>query len=539
MLDDWQQRAQDSRDRKAKLQSFGQHALGLIVGTPQGLFAVEAEDNSVSRALLEYGSYADGENELLTSLIAKESDILIVGAHIGVQAVRLSKLCRKLVATEANPHTYFYLQANLALNHCNNATAHLAAVSDKIETIRFVLSKENSGGSKREPRELHRHYIYDDPEIIEINTVVLDQFFAGQKFDVVLMSVAGSEYYALKGLQEILSTARLLAVQFFPCHIRDIAAVDPEQFASTISPHFEWMYVAKSHTLYNKNQIASKLRDFYDRDENHDLLYFMKDVSPAWLQQWRVDTEPSDPRSVHDETLTVLRYLRPHSAAGYKKARFGSAHDGGYVMLDDFRGQDIAFSFGIEQNAEWDAAIADRGLTVFQFDHTVDISNEDNPRLIFAKTKIAASVGEGAESLLSLLEKHDKRRKTPNIILKIDIENDEWDVFDATPVEALGRFSQIIGEFHSFENLSVHHWRQRALRVFEKITRNFYLVHVHANNHASYTNIENIIVPNVLELTFANKDLYEFVESREIFPTGLDAPCNRDRPDIHLGSFLY
>src|SRR5205085_6059534 len=47
-----------------------------------------------------------------------------------------------------------------------------------------------------------------------------------------------------------------------------------------------------------------------------------------------------------EEIKSILRLLRPHAVEGFSKARFGSPYDGGYVLLDDFRGLDTAFSFG-------------------------------------------------------------------------------------------------------------------------------------------------------------------------------------------------
>jgi len=157
------------------------------------------------------------------------------------------------------------------------------------------------------------------------------------------------------------------------------------------------------------------------------------------------------------------------TAKGFKKARFGSANDGGYVHLDDFQGVDTVFSFGVEQNASWDLDVAERGATVYQFDHTVDAPVTDNPRLIFARKKTSPESGPESESLLSLISKHDKQNAHPNILLKIDIECSEWAVFDSTPPEILSRFSQIVGEFHYLQGLLGVHWRQ----LFEQLVACF------------------------------------------------------------------
>jgi hypothetical protein len=68
--------------------------------------------------------------------------------------------------------------------------------------------------------------------------------------------------------------------------------------------------------------------------------------------------KPTSEFETQDEIKNILRLLRPYAAEGFTKARFGTPYDGGYILLDDFRGIDTAFSFGVEQNASWDADIA-------------------------------------------------------------------------------------------------------------------------------------------------------------------------------------
>lgn len=251
-----------------------------------------------------------------------------------------------------------------------------------------------------------------------------------------------------------------------------------------------------------------------------------------------VPAEPSE-FDTHQEIRNILSLLRPYTAMGFSKARFGSPHDGGYILLDDFRGIDTAFSFGVEQNASWDVDVAKRGVTVYQFDHTVNAPITNNPRLIFERKKIANEPGINSESLASLVDRHDKQNARPNIILKIDIERDEWTVFDATPPSALRRLSQIVGEFHYFEGLSDVYWRRLFERAIKKLCEAYAVVHVHANNHAAFSNIANVIVPNVIEITFANRRMYSFSETDEIFPGPLDAPNDPSRPDMHLGAFRF
>jgi hypothetical protein len=244
-------------------------------------------------------------------------------------------------------------------------------------------------------------------------------------------------------------------------------------------------------------------------------------------------------REVRNSIVETFRRLRPQAVQGFRKKRFGAGHDGGYVAIDDFRTVDTVFSFGIEQNASWDTSIAQQGVTVYQFDHTVDAPMPHDSRMIFEKKKISAEAGPASESLVSLLKRHDKGRPEPNVLLKMDIENDEWPVFDATPPAYLKRFTQIICEFHRFENLSDLAWRARVIRVLNKISNAYSLIHVHANNYASVNNTCDVVIPNVIEMTFANRSLYSFKESDEVFPGEFDKPCDPARPDIQLGAFQF
>ena len=66
----------------------------------------------------------------------------------------------------------------------------------------------------------------------------------------------------------------------------------------------------------------------------------------------------------------------------------------------------------------------------------------------------------------------------------------------------------------------------RAHRVFEKLANQFSVIHVHANNYGKYCNYKNKAIPDVLEVSYANRDRYKFDASNEQFPTSLDTPNN-------------
>lgn len=233
----------------------------------------------------------------------------------------------------------------------------------------------------------------------------------------------------------------------------------------------------------------------------------------------------------------VLRLLEPHRVVGFDKIRMGNAADGGYVMIDDFEGIDTALSLGINDDIGWDLAIAEHGLKIYQFDHTVTDPAPNDDRMIFSPTMIAAHTREGSVNLEDLANRHHRADGSQNVILKMDIENWEWEAFDT--LNKVSVFSQIVCELHYFQGLADPMHRDKVLRCLEKINRHYALVHVHGNIYGGFSHIAGVTFPNVLEVTFANRSRYKVEPTDELFPTPLDASCNPELADFWLGSFKF
>jgi len=239
-----------------------------------------------------------------------------------------------------------------------------------------------------------------------------------------------------------------------------------------------------------------------------------------------------------EEILSVVRLLEPRKAVGYEKMRVGSAHDGGYILLNDYSDISAAISFGISNDDNWDLAVAQMGVPVFQFDHTIEKAPSTHPLLRFHRKKAAANASADAVTIAELVAAHS-RLSAPDLILKMDIEDSEWEVLDTSSSESLSKFSQIVCEFHGLGRLYEAPFHTRATRVFRKLAQQFSVIHVHANNSAEICNVANVVMPSVLEVTFANRARYSFVASDETFPTALDAANHPLVADVRLGSFRF
>ena len=232
------------------------------------------------------------------------------------------------------------------------------------------------------------------------------------------------------------------------------------------------------------------------------------------------------------------RLLRPQQARGVKKVRLGASNDCGYVCLDDFKGLEAALSLGIAAEVSWDAEMADRGLTIYQYDHTVEGPPFPHANFRFHRRKIGARASHDSESIESALARAHLTRPH-SAILKIDIDDDEWPAFAATSPATLDVFTQVLAELHGFNNVLDDDWFEQALAVLTKLNEKFAVVHVHVNNYRPLLAIGNVLFPEVLEVTYASRTKYSFSDCDEVFPGPLDSPNWPAAPDYGLGKFVY
>ena len=255
---------------------LGSHVTGLLVDTDHGVFAVDPADLGVGRQLRVKGQWASDELGRLERHVDGDSTVLVVGAHVGTLAIPLARKSKAVFAVEANPATYELLTRNIALNGSSNCTPVRIAASDRRGDIPFLLSTANSGGSKRTPKHRSFLYYYDKPTEISVPGDRLDDVFATERFDLVLMDIEGSEYYALQGMQRILSQCRALFVEFVPHHLANVSGVGVEEFLAPIAPHFDRLTIPSLDTTVGRDEFLPRLAAMYARQQADDGIVFEK-----------------------------------------------------------------------------------------------------------------------------------------------------------------------------------------------------------------------------------------------------------------------
>lgn len=254
----------------------GGRVQAMLVRTEHGTFAVDPKDRGVGRRLLVDGAYNEAELARLAEYVSADADVLIVGAHVGALAIPLARRCRQLVAVEPNPTSYELLKTNLLLNDIKNVELLNVAASDKAGAIEMLISTANSGGSKRVPKHSRGIYHYDSPDRVKVDAARLDDLLAGRSFQLVLMDIEGSEYFALLGMQTLLKSCPVLAVEFLPHHLRDVAGVTVQQFLEPISPHFDTLTVPSKSLTVGRDQFTQVLGKMYANDEGDDSVLFSR-----------------------------------------------------------------------------------------------------------------------------------------------------------------------------------------------------------------------------------------------------------------------
>ncbi len=226
------------------------------------------------------------------------------------------------------------------------------------------------------------------------------------------------------------------------------------------------------------------------------------------------------------------------------KVRIGNKADGGYIALEELCACSTElYSFGIGDDVGFELDWAERFpmAAIHLFDPTIDQLPEEHTNFTFFKKSIHC-----AHNALS--------RASGSSTLKLDVECNEWEALARIPIQILCKFDQILVEFHivhaepredlspyfnSFYRSVFDSWNDRAFSqysaVLEKLSKAFYIFHIHSNNSLPVTAIGDRIFPPLLEVSFVRKDLVDAKKSNASFPIyGLDYPNKPDRPDVSL-----
>lgn len=229
-------------------------------------------------------------------------------------------------------------------------------------------------------------------------------------------------------------------------------------------------------------------------------------------------TAATDP----DEMRSLIRSLRP-VATDRELIRLGPNTDGGYLVPDDLEGIEACFSPGVNTESRFEKDCADRGIKAFLADKSVDGPAESHELFHFTR-KFVGAVSDKDFITLDRWVSDSLSTTDTDLLLQIDIEGAEFEVFLSTSEELIQRFRIIVAEFHWLTQLWSRPYFDLARRAFDKVLKNHTCVHIRPNNCCGSVTRSGIEIPSVMEFTFLRNDRIGRTADRTDFPHRLDHP---------------
>jgi hypothetical protein len=223
--------------------------------------------------------------------------------------------------------------------------------------------------------------------------------------------------------------------------------------------------------------------------------------------------------------------------SGHPLIRLGGSGDGGYLIPDDLDCVDACFSAGVSEVSNFENDLAKRNIKCFLADYSVDRPAIQNDLFDFEKKYIGPTLDERFISLENWI-----KLKAPDAcesILQMDIEDGEYPVLFDASVEILNKFRIIVIEFHRLNHLFNKDGFELIFLSFQKLAKNFEVVHIHPNNCKPPVSNGHYSIPPVMEFTFLRKDRIKKRQKNINFPHLLDMPNSENAPNFCLPPCWY
>lgn len=226
----------------------------------------------------------------------------------------------------------------------------------------------------------------------------------------------------------------------------------------------------------------------------------------------------------------MIELLKPYKIDS-PKVRFGEKADGGYVInqvaIDN---SSCLFTYGVGGTKVYEVDYVNAtGKKAYLFDHTNGWPETDVDNIKFT------SQGLGDCPKCKNFKAHyEEFNITGRVLLKIDTEGAEYEYFLDEDYDFLRRVcSGIILEIHTLQD-PVR--RVMAKKILKDLNKSFILTHIHGNVWGGESGFDGFSVPNVMELSFVNRDYVGNRFERDLgeYPTELDYSNNPNMADLKI-----
>jgi len=236
-----------------------------------------------------------------------------------------------------------------------------------------------------------------------------------------------------------------------------------------------------------------------------------------------------------ERLVSLIQRVRPVSSP-FPLVRIGGPGDGGYLVPDDLNGISACFSPGVADSASFELGMAELSIPSFMADYSVDGPPVANSLFHFEKLFLE-SHSDGTKFIRLEDWVTQNAPSDGDLVLQMDIEGSEWPVLLDTPDQILKRVRIMVIEFHDLDQMMTISLGAKVFStLLDKLSRNFKVVHLHANNAGGIHKFKGQTIPRVIELTFLRSDRFDLSSDKypALMPHPLDEPNMPWGKDIAL-----
>lgn len=255
-------------------------------------------------------------------------------------------------------------------------------------------------------------------------------------------------------------------------------------------------------------------------------------ISKAIATKNKTLAEMTDPGDIQ----SLLQRLYPVSC-DKELIRLGPKGDGGYLVPNDLEGIEACFSPGVDCVSGFEKDCADLGMKAFLADKSVEQPGEAHELFHFTQKYVGTTTSDDFMTMDDWVASSLPGSES-DLLLEMDIEGYEYEVFLSMSDKLMRRFRIIIVEFHHLEKFWHRLFFNLAGRAFEKLLQTHTCVHIHPNNTADCIKKGDIEIPQVLEFTFLRNDRIADSAYQRVFPHPLDYE-NSNNPPLPLPKCWY
>lgn len=220
--------------------------------------------------------------------------------------------------------------------------------------------------------------------------------------------------------------------------------------------------------------------------------------------------------------------------------RVGGANSGGYIMCAD--GLNAAtvkgvYSYGINGQDGWGMEMASKSHAPL-YEYDCFNTNQPTPctgcEVHFFPECLKGDLESKPGNFKTLTEQ--MARNSPagvassSLLLKVDIEGNEYPVFAGQPTSILQKFRHINTEFHAIAKYAHEPQTLQAIRAL--LDAGFAVAHIHGNNYGGMVHFGPYSIPSTFELTLIPKPLGTPCANHAPVRIPEDAPCNTHVPEL-------